>query len=413
MKIFFLPKRIFSKKQPKLILIVLIIIFIGFDFVQRFIEYIIGEYKNDMITIERDNIDYFKTMELNRLLLKKFKNLSSHQNKKDLFEFRLIHNNIMNGTLLLKLSINGYTKCGYANKLYSMLTSLVIALLTDSAFIIRWEHIDLYIQEPFYKSFYDFGHEKSDFNAEYFKKNMFRPKALSAWTLYRNMSILIKTTVPLNMKRILYDDYDPYFFEICSNPIYYRKLLNYGLVSQETVLKAFEVTKNMSNFNDEEKQNYILKVPFEVGGNLLNKIWIPRNHILNKINYFVNNLFNGYYMIGIQLRYFYIQDPYDTYNFLNCVVEIENNLYKNETYLRSNYKGVKWYISSDTPDVLNRLVKEFPNKIIIGNGSLGHVEEDPYAYERAILDVELLSRCNELVVTGGSTFGLSFLFVKI
>ncbi len=73
--------------------------------------------------------------------------------------------------------------------------------------------------------------------------------------------------------------------------------------------------------------------------------------------------------------------------------------------MKSKYKGVKWYISSDSSDVLNKLVKEFPNKIIIGNGLMGHVEEDPNAYERAILDVELMSRCNELVVTGGTTFG--------
>jgi hypothetical protein len=399
-KLLYLLKRLLCKKKIKLILIGFLLIFSMFDLINRYIEYIIGQYKNDFITIERDNIDYLKIMEQNRFFLKKFKNI----NGDSLFEFKLIHYHIMNGSLPLKLSINGYTKCGYANKLYSMLTSLVIALLTDSAFIIRWEHIDSFIKEPFYKSFYNFGHEKSYFNAEYFKKNIYRPKALSAWALSRNMSVLIKTKVPLNMKRILYNDYDPYFFEICSNPIYFNKLLKYGLVSKETVLNAIKVAKNMSQFNEQEKQDFILRVPFEVGGNLLNKIWLPQDHISKKINYFVNNLFNGYYMIGIQLRYFYIQDPFDTYNFLNCVVEIENNLYRNE-FIKSNYKGVKWYLSSDSVDVLNRLVKEFPNKIIIGNGLMGHVEKDPNAYERAILDVELMSRCNELVVTGGSTFG--------
>jgi hypothetical protein len=411
MKVLFLLRRILCKQKSKLILIGLIIIFICFDLFHRFIEYVIGEYKNDLISIERDNIDYVRIMEQNRIFLRKLQNFTSSNDT--LFKFKLIHDNIMNGSLTLKLSINGYTKGGYANKLYSMLTSLVIALLTDSAFIIRWQHIDSFIKEPFYKSFYDFGHEKSEFNAEYFKKNMYRPKALSAWALSRNMSILIETKVPLNMKRILYDDYDPYFFEICSNPIYFKKLLNYGLVGHKTVLKAIDVTKNMSNFSEEDKQNFILRVPFEVGGNLLNKIWIPKDHILNKINYFVNNLFNGYFMIGIQLRYFYIQDPFDTYNFLNCVVELENNIYKHGSYLKSNYKGVKWYISSDSSNILNRLTKEFPNKIIIGNGSLGHVEEDLNAYERAILDVELLSRCNELVVTGGSTFGKILCFSLI
>ncbi len=36
---------------------------------------------------------------------------------------------------------------------------------------------------------------------------------------------------------------------------------------------------------------------------------------------------------------------------------------------------------------------------------MGHVEENPNAYQRAILDVELLAKCDELVLTGGSTYG--------
>ena len=62
----------------------------------------------------------------------------------------------------------------------------------------------------------------------------------------------------------------------------------------------------MSNYSDKEKQDYILKVPFEVGGNLLNKIWIPNDRIKSLINNYLNYEFNGYFMIGIQLRYQYI-----------------------------------------------------------------------------------------------------------
>jgi len=45
-------------------------------------------------------------------------------------------------------------------------------------------------------------------------------------------------------------------------------------------------------------------------------------------------------------------------------------------------------------------------KIITSKGKIAHVLDDPNAYERAILDVELLSRCDRLIITGGSTFGL-------
>ncbi len=43
--------------------------------------------------------------------------------------------------------------------------------------------------------------------------------------------------------------------------------------------------------------------------------------------------------------------------------------------------------------------------MIAGNGTLGHIVNNPDAYFRTILDVELLSRCDELIISGGSTFG--------
>ena len=65
-----------------------------------------------------------------------------------LFKFKKIHDEIMQGKRALKVSINGFTDGGYANKLYSMLSSLIVAIITDSAFIVNWHNISLYIREP-------------------------------------------------------------------------------------------------------------------------------------------------------------------------------------------------------------------------------------------------------------------------
>ena len=48
---------------------------------------------------------------------------------------------------------------------------------------------------------------------------------------------------------------------------------------------------------------------------------------------------------------------------------------------------------------------KFPNRVFYTTGIVTHVGFDAQGYRRAILDVELLSRCDEIVVTGGSTFG--------
>ena len=140
-----------------------------------------------------------------------------------------------------------------------------------------------------------------------------------------------------------------------------------------------------------------------MGGNLLNKIWLPNSEISNKVNRYVNQLFRGYLMIGIQLRYFYINDVTDTKNFLNCARQIEDNLTAQKILNRN--KKVKWFVTSDNEEMLHQLNKTYPDKVIISEGALGHVFYDLRFYPRTILDLELLSKCDELVLTGGSTYG--------
>jgi hypothetical protein len=332
--------------------------------------------------------------------------ITDYQND-TLKEYKIIHNDIMAGKKPLKLTYNGYTMIGgYANKLYSMLSSLVIALLTDSAIIIRWVHINSFIKEPFNMSFYNFDIKKDEFNVEYNRSLFYVPtKSEASWYFFKHMDLLIKTEIPMNFTRYHYWNYDPIFYEICSNPSYYSKLYYYGLVSKETVLNAYETTRNMSQHSREIKQKHILKVPFEVGGNLLNKMWIPNDFLLEKINYYLKNKFSNYFVIGIQLRFEYIIDPIDTYKFINCSLDIEKNLTSYDKEFSSKYKGIKWFLTSDTNLVIKRLSNEYPDKIIKSDGHIGHVEQDRDAYERSIIDVELLSKCNEIIITGGSTFG--------
>ena len=309
----------------------------------------------------------------------------------------------------IKVSINGINHAGYANRLYSMLTSFVIAIITDSALIIRWNHISKYIKEPFNLTFNDFSKQNNELNVDYNSSEFFQPQTAFPWQKTKNMDILIKTQIPINRTRFFYNSIDPLFFELCSNPNYYEKFYNFGLIRLETMEKALNVTKNMSLYSPDEKSNSILMIPFEVGGNLLNKFWIPNDEIMKNVNHYVENVFKDYFVIGIQLRYQYLVDSIDTNSFLKCALEIEKNLTMNNNSndndsFSKKYKGFKWYLSSDSSNVLDRLKKIYQNKIILGTGRMGHVESDSNAYPRAILDIELLSRCNELIMTGGSTF---------
>jgi hypothetical protein len=307
------------------------------------------------------------------------------------------------------------------SRLYSMITSLVVALLTDSAFIIRWNHIKLFIKEPFHLTFHNFSREENEFNVDFKKETVhwIGYESFPSWASTRNMNGLIKSKISENTARMAYNSICAHFFAICSNPDYYDKLYYYGLVSRATIDRAYEITQNMSSYSNEVQGDEILKVPFEVGGNLLNKIWIPNDNLTSLIKKYIETEFNGYFVIGIQLRYEYLYDPIDTYQFINCSLELEknltNSLNNSQGEFKSKYKGVKWFVTSDSESILNRLIKEFPNKIIVNTaGKINHIVKgydtsmpiDNFdAYARTIMDVELLSKCNEVILTGGSTYG--------
>lgn len=64
-----------------------------------------------------------------------------------------IHESILAGRRQPKVVFNGEIRPGYANKMYGVLTSMVAAVLTDSALIIRWKKVEDYIEPPLLRSF--------------------------------------------------------------------------------------------------------------------------------------------------------------------------------------------------------------------------------------------------------------------
>jgi hypothetical protein len=143
-------------------------------------------------------------------------------------------------------------------------------------------------------------------------------------------------------------------------------------------------------------------IGFEVGANLLNKMIIPKPRIQDIIKDFVRREFLNNFVIGMQLRTYYLDVEKDSLRFINCAFQIENE------YLRAyknNAKPVKWYISSDSEELLKKLVELYPEKTLAGNGSIIHVAASSQGYDRTLIDFDLLSKCDEMIHTGGSTFG--------
>jgi hypothetical protein len=135
-----------------------------------------------------------------------------------------------------KLSINGPTVAGYGNKIYSMLSALTIAMITDSEFISLWPNIGEFIEEPFPNSF--IAAKTIDIKKLEKTNSIYKPATKNAWHIKKDMAKIVNTTIPNNYSVYYYASIPAFFFELCTNKVYYKKLLTKNLTSSKTIEEA-------------------------------------------------------------------------------------------------------------------------------------------------------------------------------
>ena len=189
-----------------------------------------------------------------------------------------------------------------------------------------------------------------------------------------------------------------YFFEIGTNLKYAQLLAEKGFIRSETVKRASQAL-NDPLVSYQHKKEYFYLIGFEFAGYALNNFWRLRPYLENKVNKFVYEKFSQNFIIGFQLRVEFLSNE-DLRAFFRCANFIE-------TYYKDiiGNRTVKWFISSDDEKAIRNILNEYGGKILVADGKIGHVAEDFDSYERALIDIELLSRCDQLILTGGSTFG--------
>ena len=200
----------------------------------------------------------------------------------------------------------------------------------------------------------------------------------------------------------LIKNYSHLNFRLCTNSIYFDKLLYYNLTKYQNVHAALHL-------EGRKKEEALFLIGYEVGGSLLNNFWLISSDLVRKIEFYTNEYFTpASYVIGIQLRYGdadlpYLNEYVDILKFINCAIYLENE------YLSSKRKSekfnIKWFIASDSQSKLDLLLKEYERKAFASKGTLAHIKHNHLGYERSIIDVELLSKCDELIITGASSFG--------
>jgi hypothetical protein len=388
-------------------------------------------------------------------------NFSNYEKGGDQDKFAKIHDNNMKCILSILEYQNDNTSLlnccsavfslsvrpGYANRMYGVLTAFTAAIITKSAIMIDWPQIDKYIEPKSFIHKNSIVLLNSNFSVSTFKKledlyinrksnnkNMLNlsiekfklPMGTpNTWKYEKKFADLAKTYLPGSFDSCKSSEYctnssrrkikyyvvqsnAAYFFELCSNQLYSEKIRKHLNISDhESTRTKRRETLTVENEEMIKLEN-ALTFGFRVAHKIIKRYWRPRQFIYDTLRSFIlKHDFANSYIIGIQLRFQMLQvnsvANNDLLKFLKCIEKIESN------YNGTNEgKIIKWFITGDSLVHLNYLKKMYGEKIILVDSEvkLGHTTYDDNAYFRTILDLELLGSCDELIVTGGSSYGM-------
>ncbi|RNA13026.1 hypothetical protein BpHYR1_031704 [Brachionus plicatilis] len=285
---------------------------------------------------------------------------------------------------------------GYGNSLYSMLSALLIAIISESALISDWEYIEYFVVPPLKNVFHKYE-PTSELNIN-FKTNYLLSTSKNAWIYDKNVDIYLENSLPRDQNRIQFESLSAYFFDVCAQPQNFDKLLEYKLASNKTIERAnISVSQRKTGKqSDAQIVEDLLLVGFEVGSVLINKFWKPQTFLTDQINSFYDREFRAHFVIGMQLRFLYMNKQ-DVDKFFKCAFYIEKI---------NGVQKAKWFLTGDDNHRIDALYVQYPDRFIMGQGKIAHSSFSSIgSYERTILDNELLARSNEILFTGGSTYG--------
>jgi hypothetical protein len=275
-----------------------------------------------------------------------------------------------------------------------------MALVTNSAFIVNWEDIHKHIQEPLPNCFLNSSQidnrlgylfKMNDFEVfPYLTDNSFNTnKNLSQYWQYEFDGAQL----------LVFENIGPTFYDLACDTRFYSVFREYRLVSDDTLQRAFAIMNSTNIETNAQTLDTVYRVGFELAHNILKIFWRPKTVIIDKVQNIFGNYFKDKFVIGMQMRFKYLERK-DVSVFFECAKRIESKV-RNKT--------VKWFISGDDEEKIETIKKVFPGKVITAPGKIAHVNEDLDGFERALIDIELLARTDETIITGGSTFGYDYI----
>jgi hypothetical protein len=311
---------------------------------------------------------------------------------------------------------------GYGNRLYAFINAFTLALLTESKLILNWKHIDKYID--ILEQLESKGEKTFSLNSKFKvygaspRKIVFDTHTANAWQKHKNMSqIAASSSVPssflefsnTSLAMLEVKNYNALFFELLAGSSlkmaqFRDKLAACGLLDRRI---ADEANKLRNRFD----VNVMFSAGFSLAHSILNRVWVPTENGVRQLvtKYMEDNDFENSYVIGLHMRFDYMSYSSDVTNMILCAINVEKRFMLAKG-IENKKRRVKWFIATDSDRNLRRIKKSFNvqigGKVISTFGRISHIDKHGGGYKRTVLDSEVLSRCDELIITGGSTFGM-------
>jgi hypothetical protein len=189
------------------------------------------------------------------------------------------------------------------------------------------------------------------------------------------------------------------YFDLACNKKNIKRFLYYGLVSAETARRALAIDFTGKNVTSQEV-NDACRVGFELSTSIMKFFWRLRPDFQRPVDEFVDKHFQGYFFIGLQIRTHFLGKNITEKFFIECAKKVKIGLADNESKL-----PVKWFVATDNSVLSDRLKLQYPDRVIKAEGFIHHIMLRKNAITRTLMNSELLSRCDELILTVESTFG--------
>ena len=308
-----------------------------------------------------------------------------------------------------RIVLNTLDSNGYGNRLYSMLSTWVAALLSDAAFFVRdWPWIHMYIEEP---AAFAFRINETRLGQMAWYQNEMRQimPAQNDWSVEKNIDLMVVYELPgmdAQHPVAFYDSIVANFFALCANPRHYEKLYEYGLVERETIEAAALRAHNRTHYSREQRQAAVFAVGYQTAHTLLNKHWLAKADLRRRIELAHEQHFRDAFVIGVQVRQDFFEND-DMQVMMECALGVERRARQRDDSNSSSSSPIKikWYVATDEAYVKRQISERYPGRVIFHEQDVLHRPRDHS--ESIIFDIELLSRAHELILTGGSTFGFT------